>query len=224
VLWDYSEPGFGLRSQGKLAVFIVRYRQNGVRRHLTLGRQPEMSTAEARIKAKIILDAAKNERAPAAQWEIARSKSGASFFGEIAERYLSDFAKPRKKPSSVLSDRRNLELHILPALGQMRITQIERAHVVAMHASLHSTPTAANRCLALVSHIFTVATRWEMIDGDNPCRELDRFRERPRERYLTDDELRRLGHALQVAANGYGQINWRNYSVPTRFGRESPED
>lgn len=224
VLWDYLEPGFGARRQGRLAVFIVRYRQNGVRRHLTLGRQPEMSAAEARTKAKIILDAAQNKRAPTAPWQIPRSKSGTVFFGEIAERYLTDFARPRKKSSSVLSDRRNLELHILPVLGHVRITHIERSKVVKMHASLHLKPTTANRCLALVSHIFTAASRWGVIDVGNPCRGIDRFRERPRERYLTEEELERLGHALRIAANGYGHINWRNYSVPPNLDRERPED
>ena len=170
VLWDYSEPGFGLRNQGGIAVFFVRYRQNGVRRHLTLGRQPEMPAAEARAKAKVILDAANNRTKPELQWEIPRSKSGTTYFGEIAERYLKDHAKPRKKPSSLISDRRNLELHILPALGRLRLRHIDRAHIAAMHAHLHLKPIAANRCLALVSHIYSVAAKWGLIEeGANPC-------------------------------------------------------
>src|SRR4051812_13051774 len=147
------------------------------------------------------------------------------YFGEIAERYLEDFAKPRKKPSSILSDRRNLELHVLPVFGHVRLTQVSRSCIVRMHASLSSKPTAANRCLALVSHIFTVAAKWGVADRrKNPCRGIDRFREKARERYLTDEELERLGRALRIAANGYGQINWVDYLVPQKLGREAPED
>src|SRR6185437_16153074 len=92
VLWDCLDPGFGVRRQGKVAVFLVRYRQNGVRRYLTLGRQPEMSAGEARAKAKILLEAAKKQKAPKPKWAIVRSKSGTVYFGEFAERYLNDFA------------------------------------------------------------------------------------------------------------------------------------
>src|SRR3954463_12162798 len=83
VLWDSLDPGFGLRRQGQVAVFIVRYRQNGERRHLTLGRQPEMSVDEARAEAKTILDAAKKHESPKPAWKIPRSKSGTIYFGEI---------------------------------------------------------------------------------------------------------------------------------------------
>jgi integrase len=224
VLWDCLDPGFGVRRQGKVAVFLVRYRQNGVRRYLTLGRQPEMSADEARAKAKILLDAAKKQKAPKPKWVIVRSKSGTVYFGEFAERYLNDFAKPRKKPSSLFSDYRNLELHILPSLGNLKLAQITRADIVRMHSNLYLKRTTANRCLALVSHIFTIAGKWGANDGANPCQGIDRFREMARERYLNDEELGRLGQALRTAAHGYGSINWTTHSIPEKFGRETPED
>jgi integrase len=225
VLWDDLDPGFGVRRQREIAVFIVRYRQNGVRRHITLGRQPELTAAEARSKAKIILDAARRQETSEVPWEIPRSKSGAVYFGEIAERYLHEFAKPRKKPSSVLADQRNLELHVLPALGHLRLSRIDRSCIAKMHASQCSAPVAANRCLALVSHIFTVAEKWGLLArGANPCRGIDRFRERPRERYLTDEELQRLGQALRTCAIGYAGIDWATYSIPVQFARETAED
>ena len=225
VLWDDLDPGFGVRRQREIAVFVVRYRQNGVRRHITLGRQPELTATEARSKARAILDAARRRESPEVPWEIRRSKSGTVYFGEIAERYLHDFAKPRKKQSSVLADKRNLELHILGFLGNLRLNQIDRSCIAKMHASQCSTPIAANRCLALVSHIFTVAEKWGLLDrGANPCRGIDRFHERPRERYLTDEELQRLGEALRISAIGYGGIDWATYSVPQQFARETAED
>src|SRR3954468_11546879 len=70
VLWDNLDPGFGVRRQREIAVFIVRYRQNGIRRHITLGREPELTAAEARSKAKVILDAARKQEPPEIPWEI----------------------------------------------------------------------------------------------------------------------------------------------------------
>jgi integrase len=224
VLWDYANPGFGLRRQGEIAVFFVRYRQNGVRRQLTLGREREMSAAEARTKALVILDAAAKQKIVITKWQIRRSKSGNKFFGEVAERYLETFAIPRKKRSSVLSDRRNLELHILPAIGDLRLTQIDRPCIMGMHASLQKKPIAANRCLAIISRIFTIAAKWGLCDDENPCQGIDRYPEKPRERYLTDEELERLGHALRISAQNYVGIDWANYSLPQRLRRASSED
>jgi integrase len=65
---------------------------------------------------------------------------------------------------------------------------------------MHKTPAAANRCLALLSHMFTKAELWGVIPEQvNPCRRIDRYRERNRERFLTTEELRRLGAALREA-------------------------
>ncbi len=36
---------------------------------------------------------------------------------DLAERYLREHAVPKKKPSSVETDRANLRLHVLPKLG-----------------------------------------------------------------------------------------------------------
>lgn len=48
-------------------------------------------------------------------------------------------------------------------------------------------PVAANREIALLSHVYTKALRWGFAQA-NPCRGIERNRERPRERYITDAE------------------------------------
>ena len=48
-------------------------------------------------------------------------------------------------------------------------------------------PTQANRELALLSHMFTCAIRWGLVDR-NPCTHVERFRETPRKRYVEDWE------------------------------------
>jgi hypothetical protein len=54
--------------------------------------------------------------------------------------------------------------------------------------------------LALLSKMFNLAERWGLrVDGTNPCRHVERFPERPRERFLCDDELARLGSVLARA-------------------------
>jgi integrase len=225
VIWDDLDTGFGIRRQRRSAIFIVRYRQNRVRQCVTIGRHEDVSAEEARHKAKTILQSIRRRAPNPATWNVRRSKNGLLYFGEVAERYLTEFAKPRKKPKSLRADRRNLELHILPRIGNLRLSQIDRPLLIKLHASQQATPIAANRCLALISHIFSIAEKWGLVAaGSNPCRGIDRFPEAFRDRYLNEDDLIRLGDAFKIASGGYKAVDWSSYSRGDRFTRRSPED
>lgn len=78
---------------------------------------------------------------------------------EFAERYLRDHAVPHKKPRSSEGDRANLERRILPVIGSLRLDRVARADMTRFHLSMKETPTGANRCLALLSHMFTMAEK-----------------------------------------------------------------
>ena len=96
--------------------------------------------------------------------------------------------------------RGSLENHILPALGMMPLGLVERAHVSALHYRLRETPRAANRALAVLSKMFSLAAAWGLVpDGTNPCRAVRKYKERKRERFLSREEYRRLGQALAEA-------------------------
>ena len=76
---------------------------------------------------------------------------------QLCARYLSEHAETRKKASSIRHDRRTIDVHILPALGAKKVASISRAEVAALHHSLRSTPYEANRTLALLSKMFSLA-------------------------------------------------------------------
>jgi integrase len=58
-------------------------------------------------------------------------------------------------------------------------------------------PAMANRALALLSHVLNVAAqRGERPDTPNPCRRIRKFKEERHQRFLSGDELARLGAAL----------------------------
>ena len=77
---------------------------------------------------------------------------------------------------------------------------VERERVVAFHARLSGVPYAANRAVAVLSRMYLMAASWGTVpDGTNPCRVVRKFPTRPRERFLTDTEFRRLGAALERA-------------------------
>ena len=56
-------------------------------------------------------------------------------------------------------------------------------------------PYAANRCVAIMSKMFSLAVRWGMRET-NPCKGIERHKEHHRRRYLSGDELGRLVAAL----------------------------
>ena len=75
-----------------------------------------------------------------------------------------------------------------------------RGDVAALHHGMHAIPYAANHALGILSALFTVAEiRGLRPEGSNPCRHVKRFPEAKRERFLSDEEYRRLGAVLRKA-------------------------
>ncbi len=106
---------------------------------------------------------------------------------------------PKKKSRTYDEYGRLLRLHIYPAVGSRLITAITKSDVARLHGGLSDRPCAANRCLALFDTVWNWAASREELSGPSPTKGLERNAERNRERYLTADELRRLGHVLRQA-------------------------
>jgi integrase len=54
---------------------------------------------------------------------------------------------------------------------------------------MRASPVSANRAKALLSHVFSKAIEWGVVES-NPCKVVRAFPERPRTRYVTDAEYR----------------------------------
>src|SRR5208337_3055487 len=90
-----------------------------------------------------------------------------------------------------------LEKVILPIFGLKKLAEITRADISKFHHKLRGTPYQANLALALLSKLFNLCEKWGVRkDGTNPCRHIEKYREEKKERYLTPDELSRLGVVL----------------------------
>ena len=202
TVWDDDCRGFGVRRQVRDASYVLKVRVRGRQRFLTIGKHGAPWTPEtARLRARRLLGEIAEGKDPAAVRDGQRAVPN---FKEFSDRYLNEHALPRKKPRSVEEDRRNLRLHIWPELAKRRITDITEFDIARLHAKGKSRPANANRCLALLSHMFNIAEKWgERPRGTNPCAHVDKYHERTRERMLSPDELGRLGDALRSAATGY---------------------
>jgi hypothetical protein len=87
------------------------------------------------------------------------------------------------------------------AYGNAKAEALTRRDVAALHHLMAATPYQANRMLAAVSSLYAWGERHgHLPEGlSNPVRGIARFREHGRERFLTSDELARLGDALRLA-------------------------
>ena len=134
-------------------------------------------------------------------------------FETVAEEVFRRYGRAWK-PRTATVNRAYLRNQILPWFRGRPIGGITRREVQRWFAALHATPAAANRSLPILSVILRQAEIYgHRPDDSNPCTGLRRYRERGRERFLTGDELRRLGAAL--AAH-------ETVAPPGGVGRASP--
>jgi integrase len=197
-VWDSAISGFGLRVKPSgVKSFVAQYRIAGRSRRMVLGQYGRITVEQARKLAQKAFGAVAQGEDPL---EERQAQRGGATVKELGERYLEEHARPKKKPVSVMNDEMNLKNHVYPRLGSRSVREVTREHVGKLHHSMRDTPGAANRTLALLSKMFNLAEAWGLRpDGSNPCRHVQRYRENKIERFLSADELARLGTALKAA-------------------------
>ena len=71
---------------------------------------------------------------------------------------------------------------------------MERRDIVELHHKFRDKPYQANRTLAVLLKMFHLAEIWGLRpDGLNLCRHVPKYREVRQERFLSQQELQRLG-------------------------------
>ena len=198
VVWDEDIKGFGVRVHptGR-KVYIVKYRHEGRSVKVTIGPHGPITPAAARAKAAEIVTLAKTGRDLAGKTLHAR---GCATMSALARRFMDEYAPAHVKPSTARLYRKIIENRILPRFGKRRVSDIGKSDVVALHHDMRDVPDHANRTLSVLSRMLTLAEVWEMRpEGANPCRHVKKYPEHKRERFLSDEEYRRLGSALRDA-------------------------
>lgn len=201
-VWDSEVSGFGIRvwPSGK-KTYVVQYRvpglgRRGVARRMTLGDHGALAPEEARKLAKRELGKVAQGENPAE--DRAKRKAGETV-AELGELYMKD-VKVRRKPTTAYEYERMWNRHVLPKLGKKQVASVSSQEIGALHRSLHETPYAANRVLALLGAFFTFAEKEGVRQKhDNPAHAIEDYEEKPRERFLTPAEFKRLGEALSKA-------------------------
>jgi integrase len=202
IVYDADVKGFGCLVQpSDLKSFILEYRpgaggRNVTKRRMTLGRYGSITPDQARKAALAALANVRLGSDPQAEKTCQRT---ALTVADLIDAFL-DSRVAKLKPNSRLAYAESLA-KVRTAHGAIKAEALNRSQVAILHRSMSTAPYAANRMAAIVSALYTWAEAGGLVpEGHrNPAARLSRFEERSRERFLTSDELARLGDALRTA-------------------------
>ena len=116
---------------------------------------------------------------------------------DLAERYMTAHVEVNCRPGTVETFGRVVRHYIVPELGHLALSAVDRSHVSALHCKMRDKPYQANQTVGVLARMFKLAEGWGMTPPRrNPCRSVRRYKEHRRERFLTREEYQRLGRVL----------------------------
>lgn len=211
-LFDEDLIGFGLKiTPAGRKVYLVQYRIRGIKKRVMIGVHGSPWTPDlARKEAARVLGLVTDGQDPA---DLKAQAKVASTVAELCALYLEE-GTAHKKASTLYVDRGRIERHIIPLLGKKKVCDVTRADCERFlnavsdgktatdektksrgRAIVSGGPITANRALGLFGAIMTFAVN-RGLRADNPVHGLRKFRENRRDRFLSQEELTRLGDAL----------------------------
>ncbi len=194
-LFDDRLAGFCLRiTPGGKKTYYVQYMVHKKIQRVAIGAHGIFTTEMARNQATILLGKIKAGSDPQKEKSIRRKEL---FIKDLAERYMEEHVLPHCKTSTATGYRRYLDKHIIPFFGDMKIRDVQRSDVAEFHHSLRLTPYEANHGLEIISKMFNLAEMWGLRnDNTNPRRHIKKYPSKARERYLNEEEVKRLSAVL----------------------------
>ena len=193
---DTELKGFGVRvrSSGTRRYFVQSQHEE-IRTWRMLGDASGMTLEEARFRARSVLASLHNGE------EIIAATNEETRFEVVAEK-LFEACERHWKAGTRKANRYYLKNQILPWFRNMQVAGITERDVKQWHASLHATPFAADRAAPVLSVLLHRAElHGYRPEGSNPCVGIRRYRRRGRERFLSPEEMQRLGAVLSRHEN-----------------------
>lgn len=228
LIWDTVTPGFFVKITpvGK-RIYGLYYRSlSGTQRKPSLGQHSDgFTTDTARKKAEEWIGLIRKGHDPSDEQQRKRQSIT---FKELAVQYLEEYSRPHKTAETVLNDESNLNNHLIPLLGHLKVPEIDTIDVDRAIRAIADGKTAktekldngglrrvqggkgaAARCLILMKHIMGAYAESRGIRpmGSNPCRYVKMpetmFSKTGRARFLTPKEFAKLGELLEKLKTGH---------------------
>jgi integrase len=200
---DALLPCFYLNVQASgHASFVLRYRHGGRSRKWTIGAWPKMELTQARQLAREAggdiargIDVAAQKKV----WRRSKAPSGSTSQAQTISTLVHDFLAEHVKKNCRSSTGRSYERWlsiVLDRWGDRDPADIERADVIALVEEVaERAPILANRTAAVIQKLFNWAIAKNRL-AVNVATKVEKSKEKPRQRVLTDGELRLLLKAI----------------------------
>ncbi|HUH84258.1 MAG TPA: tyrosine-type recombinase/integrase [Stellaceae bacterium] len=240
-------------TSGAVRSFSLVYRFGGKKYRLTLGTVDKgMELVDARGAARDALELVRKginpveaKRRAAAQLVLANARTFTAVSDLYIKRHLT-----QKRPKTQKETKRILEVDVKPAWGERPISSITRADVRVLLGNIgskrrgnrakHGGKVQANRTLTRLNTLFAWAVEHGYLDVSPVAGMKTLFKEEPRDRTLTDEEIawfwkaceqlqwpwRQIFELLLLTAqrrNEVGMMDWRELDLDQKQWTIPPE-
>jgi integrase len=209
--FDAAFPGLALRitdNGGKS--WCAFYRFKGRLRRFTIGRYPAIKPAQARREAAAALERMREGVDPAEEKRARREMRTpeTDTFGAVANDYLELHHRKNSRESTFREAKRDIERNVLPKWRSRPIASISRRDVIELidGTIARGAEVQANRTLARLRALFNWAIEKDRVAASPVARMKLPTQERPRDRVLSDDELRWLWQACDEIGWPFGPL------------------
>jgi integrase len=200
IAFDDDVKGFGVRVMPSGSkTYVLEYRPGAggrgvAKRRLSLGRCGSMTVEQAR---KAALNALAHIRLGSDPHAAKMGQRTALAVSDLIDAFVAGHVGTKLKFGTGVGYKIAL-VKVRAVCGSTKAEALSRAQVAALHRSMAATPYQANRTLAAISSLYSWGERHGYLpEGHgNPARKIGRYREQGRERFLTSDEMVRLGAVL----------------------------
>lgn len=200
VYRDTKISGLQLRvtSKGVKTFSVFKRTKNGVPERITLGRFPDMTVEQARLRAmEINAMIAKGEN----PGDAARDSREEPTLREAFAEYKNDYLIPHLKKTT-----KDMEANFnryLSVLASKKISNIQDSDIRKLINNLGAVKghATANRTLELIRAVINKSILWKRFKGKNPTMGIQKFKLESRDRFVQGEELPRLFKALSLFHN-----------------------
>lgn len=201
---EYEGGGFGIRvTPTGIKTWIYRYKINGKTDKLTLGHYPTMSLANAKKRFTELSGLRREGHTPKQLIEKEAQRESNTLTKLVSEWYTNYAEKNRKKPRQI---KQQIDADIIPLLGHLALEKIQTIDIAKALDKIvdRAAPIHANRVLSTIKQAFNYGVSRGNLQH-NPASNI-RTRdiggiEKPRDRVLSLDEIKKIWHFLDSNEN-----------------------
>lgn len=203
TIWDRDEKGSvkGLHvrvTPSGQKMFYLYYRTKwGQQRRPKLGELGPITLADARRRAKVLLDKVAAGEDPKATWEEKKAEiTLQELFDQCFEAQWN--TERYQKSGWGYEAKRLYTKDLKPTFGELRLSEVTASKVRDWHSKYKTKPYAGNRSLSVLSRLFAFAEEMELRpQHTNPCNLVKGHLETERERFATLEEIQRIFPVLE---------------------------